>query len=78
MVKSSIYSLYTGHDDYSRQCNDVDLQLCCQYACGKPPPTSREFATLAEIIMDEENLQGPRTPKEALELYFDLLNNIVD
>lgn len=52
------------------------MQLCWQYACNKPPATIREFANLAEILLDEENLQMPDTPMEGLELYFDLLNNI--
>ena len=54
------------------------MQLCWQYACNKPPATIREFANLAEIILDEENLQMPNTSMEGLELYFDLLNSILE
>lgn len=67
---------FAGREDYSQDCSDNDLLLCWQYACEKPPPTNTEFATLAEIIIEEEDLQLPETPKEALEFYFDLLNHI--
>jgi hypothetical protein len=73
---TAILNVCVGRNDYSRECDDTDLQLCWQYACEKPSPTSTEFTNLAEIIIEEEHLQMPETPKEALELHFNLLNCI--
>ena len=37
----------------------------------KPEPTIQEFTDLAKIVMEEENLDIPTTPQEALALYID-------
>ena len=61
--------------DYSCRC-DGDLDISWQYAQDKPKSTIAEFKTLAELLMDEENLQAPSNADTALSLYFDLLNLI--
>lgn len=65
--------LFVGLEDYSCICEDADLNLCRQYACEKPEPTSVEFKRLAEILIQEENLTIPSSAEEALSLYFELL-----
>lgn len=65
-----------GHENYSCDYDDQDFQLCQQIACDKPQPTIQEFMDLAEIVMEEENLDMPTTPQEALALYIDLVENI--
>ena len=46
------------------------------YAHEKPPCCVPEFQRLADILITEENLQVPSNVKEALSLYFDLINLI--
>lgn len=53
--------------------SDQDWQVCWRYASL---PTSTEFINLARIIMEEEGFNPPQNPKEALELYLDLLIHI--
>ena len=67
---------YIGHEDYSCNCDNQDFQLCQQIACDKPEPAIQEFMDLAKIVMEEENLDMPTTPQEALALYIDLVDNI--
>ena len=65
-----------GLQDYSCACNDADLNVCWQYASDKPASNIPEFVTLAEILMEEEDLQVPSNGMEALSLYIDLVNLI--
>jgi hypothetical protein len=50
-------SKFSGFRDYSSECDTVDLDLCWQYASDKPTSNIPEFTNLAEIIIEEENLQ---------------------
>ena len=68
--------IHAGHEEYSQECNDQDFQLCKQLTCEKPQPAVQEFLELASIMMEEENLQMPTNPQEALELYLELVENI--
>ena len=70
--------LCSGLEDYSHECDDTDIQLCWQYACQKPPSNSPEFFTLAEILIEEENLQLPATPNECISLYFVETSDLTD
>lgn len=65
-----------GHEDHSCDYDGLDVQLCQQMACDKPEPTIPEFTDLAKIVMEEENIDTPTTPQEALALYIDLVENI--
>jgi len=69
-----IYDIGLG--DYSCMCDDADLDLCWQYACEKPQSTAPEFRTLADILMEEENLHLPANVEEVLTLYSNLVNLI--
>lgn len=60
---------------------DVDfdeLELAKERCCYRPPQSGRsdEFTELAGIIMRENNLQFPRTAKQAAILYVSLLEEI--
>jgi hypothetical protein len=71
-----MYTIIIGFEDYAQHCDVSDLQLCWQYAREKPHTTSQEFRNLADVIIEEENLPVPRTPKDGLSLYFDLIHHI--
>ena len=50
--------------------------LCQQYASEKPASNIPEFIELAELIMEEEDIQAPTDAMEALSLYLTLVNLI--
>ena len=54
---------------------DVGRDVCCE-----SPDThlADTFAKLAQIIMDEKNVQMPSSPQSALDLYSKLLASIGD
>lgn len=67
---------FSGLSDYSCACDDVDLILCWQHASEKPTSNIPEFTTLAEILVEEEDLEAPSNTMEALSLYLNLVNLI--
>lgn len=54
---------------------DVARDVCCESADTHLADT---FAELAQIIMDEKNVQMPSSPQSALDLYSKLLASIGD
>lgn len=61
----------------SEVCLD-ELELAEERCCNRAPQSGccEEFAQLASIIMEEQNLQFPRTAEEATTLYVNLLEEI--
>ena len=56
--------------------NEIDLakEVCCDQLNEQPAP--REFAELAHLIMDEEDLRMPDDAEGVLRLYIDLFYHI--
>ena len=69
-------SKFLGLGDYSSECDSIDLDVCWRYASNKPMSNVPEFINLAEILMEEEDLQAPSNAMEALSLYINLVNLI--
>lgn len=72
----NVYYFCLGLYDYSCTCDDADLTLCQQYVSEKPASNIPEFIDLAELIMEEEDIQEPTNAMEALSLYLTLVNLI--
>lgn len=72
------FLLLSGVRDYSSECDSIDLDLCWQYASDKPMSNIPEFINLAEILMEEEDLQAPSNAMEALSLYISLVDLITE
>lgn len=64
-----------GYDDCSTTYSDLDMEFTMQYIKEKPFLTV-QFLTLTNILIEEENLQKPTTPMEALIFYLDLVHLI--
>ena len=73
MIKNSF--LFSGYCDCSYTFDKNDIALCKSHAAEKPGLPSK-FLVLMDILTREENLHTPTTPKEALTLYFTLLDLI--
>lgn len=71
-----MFTIPPGLHDYSCTCSNADLALCQQYASEKPASNIPEFIELAELIMEEEDIQAPTDAMEALSLYLTLVNLI--
>ena len=68
-----------GVSSYLKPVEDDELlvaeELCCENHIIQADET---FVELAQMIMDDNNLQMPRTPVEAADLYSELLYHIED
>lgn len=57
----------------------VDIDVARDVCCESPDTHLADtFAKLAQIIMDEKNVQMPSSPQSALDLYSKLLASIGD
>ena len=61
--------LCSGLEDYSHECDD-------SFVGSMHVRNHLPIFTLAEILIEEENLQLPATPNECLLLYFDLIHHM--
>ena len=70
--------IVSGYEKYNYTVDKEDLQFClsCNIVTQKPPCIPNEFAVLAYILMQEENLGPPGDCQSALALYLRLLSLI--
>ena len=65
-------------DNYLTPCYLDEIEIV-NGTCCEPSPSggcSPIFSELAEILMEEEHIEKPKTPDEALAVYADLLRMI--
>lgn len=69
----------TSTSSYHNNVAAVDIDVA-RDVCRESPDTNLAdtFAKLAQIIMDEKNVQMPSSPQSALDLYSELLASIGD
>jgi hypothetical protein len=75
-----LYFLPELHDrvDYKVAVTDDELSIAEEICCDSIPETgcSHEFQELANMIMEDEDIQYPNTPEEGAVLYLTLLQSI--
>ena len=61
-----------GVQDYICEVDARDIPQVENYAEAPDPPASLEFLQLAQLIMDANSLQMPRSIEQAIDLYVTL------
>ena len=80
-VDQKLFSLLelTSTISYLNNVPAVDIDVARDVCCESPDTHLADtFAKLAQIIMDEKNVQMPSSPQSALDLYSKLLASIGD
>ncbi len=70
--------LTAGTQDFLCGVRAADVTSAKQYADIPDPPASLEFLELVQMLMEEHNVQFPRTVGDAMEFYVQMVQFIED